>query len=124
LLGGIGAAGSAASLFPHPVTRIGGTAIGMGAGALNAYIDYLKGKAQPQQPAAMATGGLVGYANGKVVKEVFTPVATKILKASEALAPNEGKFLRPTQSDRMRSTMGDLGGPGFSKFQLEDPRVR
>lgn len=126
LIGGIGAAGSAASLIPHPVTRIGGTAIGMGAGALNAYIDYLKGKAQPQQPAAqpqpMATGGLASYAKGKAVKEVFTPVVTKIVKASEALGPNEGKFLRPTQSDRMRSTMGDLGGPGFPKFQLENPK--
>lgn len=123
LIGGIGAAGSAASLIPHPVTRIGGTAIGMGAGALNAYLDYLKGKAQPAaQPQPMAAGGLASYANGKAVKEVFTPVVTKIVKASEALGPNEGKFLRPTQSDRMRSTMGDLGGPGFPKFQLENPK--
>lgn len=122
-LGAIGALGSAASLIPHPITRIGGTAIGMGAGALNAYIDYLKSKAQPQQPAAqpMKDGGIVGYARGKAVKQVFTPVVTKIVKASEALGPNEGKYLLPTQSDRMRSTMGDLGGSGFSKFQLEKP---
>jgi hypothetical protein len=66
LIGGIGAAGSAASLIPHPVTRIGGTAVGLGASALNAYIDYLKGKSQPAaQPQPMATGGLVHLAGGK-----------------------------------------------------------
>jgi hypothetical protein len=70
----IGSAGSAAALFPHPVTRIGGTAIGMGAEALNSYLDYLKQKAQqPQQqqeqpqeqqmPVPMAQGGLVGGLN-------------------------------------------------------------
>lgn len=70
-IGAIGAAGSAASLIPHPITRIGGTAIGLGAGALNTYIDYLKSKSQPQQPAAqpqpMAMGGLVNMAAGKLV---------------------------------------------------------
>ena len=71
-----------------------------------------------------------GYAGGKRViaeealglaKKIFTPRETKILRASEALAPHEGKWLNLTQSDRMRSTEGDLGGPGFSKFQLEHP---
>ena len=59
-------------MIPHPLTRVGGTAIGVGAEALNAYLDYLKKKAQqpqPQQaqpeqqqpaPQAMAQGGLVG----------------------------------------------------------------
>jgi hypothetical protein len=83
-IGAIGAAGSAASLIPHPITRIGGTAIGMGAGALNAYLDYLKSKTQPQQPAAqsqpqnMAAGGLAGYAKGKAVKKVAESVAAKM----------------------------------------------
>lgn len=49
------------------------------------------------------------------------PTDTKIMRASEALSPHEGKYLNLTQSDRMRSTGGDLGGPGFSKFQLENP---
>lgn len=65
-IGAIGAAGSAASLFPHPITRIGGTAIGIGAGALNQYLDYLKSKAQ-QQPAPaqpMKEGGLAHFAKG------------------------------------------------------------
>ena len=57
---------------------------------------------------------------GGMTKLVKDPV-TKILRMSEALAPHEGKVLNITQSDRMRSTMGDLGGPGFSKFQLEHP---
>jgi hypothetical protein len=48
LIGGLGAIGSAASLIPHPIARIGGTAIGMGAEALNAYLDSLKSKNKPQ----------------------------------------------------------------------------
>jgi hypothetical protein len=91
LLGGIGAAGSAASLIPHPVTRIGGTAVGMGAGALNAYIDYLKNKAQPQpqaaqpqpQPQAMATGGLVNLAKGKAVSDALKKLKFDKFKMSE-----------------------------------------
>jgi hypothetical protein len=82
-LGAIGAAGSAASLIPHPITRIGGTAIGMGAGALNAYIDYLKSKAQPQQPAAMATGGLVHLAKGKAVSEALKKLKFDRFKMAE-----------------------------------------
>jgi hypothetical protein len=116
LIGGIGAAGSAASLIPHPVTRIGGTAVGMGAGALNAYIDYLKSKSQPQQPAAqpqpqplgMATGGLVGYAKGKAVK-----------KLSEVLIPREGQTLLGTMADRTKATEGFSGGPGFINLHPE-----
>jgi hypothetical protein len=111
-LGAIGAAGSAASLIPHPVTRIGGTAIGMGAGALNAYIDYLKSKAQPQQPAAqpqpMKEGGLAGYAKGKAVK-----------KLSEVLIPQEGKTLLGTMADRTKATGGFSGGPGFINLHPE-----
>lgn len=111
-LGAIGAAGSAASLIPHPITRIGGTAIGMGAGALNAYIDYLKSKAQPQQPAAqpqpMKAGGLTGYAKGKAVK-----------KLSEVLIPREGQTLFGTIADRTKATEGFFGGPGFINLYPE-----
>lgn len=71
----------------------------------------------------LARQGLISYAvpGGKAIKNEFIPTPTKVVKASEALGPNEGKYLLPTQSDRMRSTMGDLGGSGFSKFQLEKP---
>lgn len=75
-----------------------------------------------------AAGGVAGYAGGNAVKggleaakKLFVPKPTKIVRASEALGPHEGKYLNLTQSDRMRSTGGDLGGPGFSKFQLENP---
>ena len=52
------------------------------------------------------------------------PADTKIMRASEALSPHEGKWLNTTQSDRMRSTGGDLGGPGFSRFQQTDPAYK
>jgi hypothetical protein len=52
VISGLGALGSAASLIPHPISRIGGTAVGIGAEALNAYLDSLKNK------PAMASGGL------------------------------------------------------------------
>ena len=68
-----------------------------------------------------AAGGKIIEAGADIAKKLFTPRETKILRASEALAPHEGKWLNLTQSDRMRSTEGDLGGPGFSKFQLEHP---
>jgi len=61
VISGLGALGTAASMIPHPVTRIGGTAIGLGAEGLNTFLDYLKKKsqkpAQPQQPQQMAEGG-------------------------------------------------------------------
>jgi len=83
-IGAIGAAGSAASLIPHPVTRIGGTAIGMGAGALNAYIDYLKSKSQPQP---MAMGGLVNMARGKAVTETKKAATEAAKKLSAKMSP-------------------------------------
>jgi len=72
-------------------------------------------------PPGHAAGGEIIKAGADVAKKLFAPRETKILRASEALAPHEGKWLNLTQSDRMRSTGGDLGGPGFSKFQLENP---
>lgn len=68
VISGLGALGTAAAMIPHPVTRIGGTAIGLGAEGLNTFLDYLKKKsqkpaqpqqaqAQPQQPQQMAEGG-------------------------------------------------------------------
>jgi hypothetical protein len=72
----VGAIGSGLSLVPHPATRYGGAAIGMGAEGLNAFLDYLKNKSiqedqqppqqppqQQQMPVPMAQGGLVGGLN-------------------------------------------------------------
>jgi hypothetical protein len=54
LIGGLGAIGSAAAMLPHPIARVGGTALGMGAEALNMYLDSLKNKNKPQ---GMREGG-------------------------------------------------------------------
>jgi hypothetical protein len=76
-ISGIGSVGSSAMLLPHPIAKGAGFAVGAGAEALNAYLDYLKQKvqqpAQPQQqpapeqeqfaPQAMAQGGQVGGLN-------------------------------------------------------------
>jgi hypothetical protein len=69
-ISGIGSVGTAATLLPNPIAKGVGFTIGAGAEALNAYLDYLKNKAQqPQQeeqqqeqqmPVPMAQGGLVG----------------------------------------------------------------
>ena len=125
VISGTGSAGSAASTLlgkKHPIARIGGLGIGLLAPVINRAIDAQSAKEEK------AMGGPVGYASGKAVKggleaakKLLTPKQTKILRASEALGPHEGKYLNLTQSDRMRSTGGDLGGPGFSKFQLERP---
>jgi hypothetical protein len=75
-ISGLGALGSAASFVPHPATRVGGAAVGIGAEALNMYLDSLKKKVE-QQPAPapaqapmpqMAAGGLAGYDIGGKVK--------------------------------------------------------
>lgn len=54
----LGAAGSAASTIPHPLTRGLGTALGLGAPALNYLIDKTYGR------EGYATGGLVYLADG------------------------------------------------------------
>jgi hypothetical protein len=68
IISGLGAAGTGLAMVPHPVTRIGGTAVGIGAELLNGYIDQLKKNnpfdkmmQQPQQPQPqkMAHGGKV-----------------------------------------------------------------
>jgi hypothetical protein len=61
IIGGLGALGSAASFIPTPMTRVGGTAVGMGAEALNAYLDSLKEKDHKAAGGqiALAAGGLV-----------------------------------------------------------------
>jgi hypothetical protein len=108
-----------------PVAKLLGPAVGAAAPAINWLERKIIGPKEPE-PEQHAGGGLIGgYAGGKAVKGalefLFQPKATKIVKASEAFAPHEGKWLNVTQSDRMRSTNGDLGGPGFSKFQNEVP---
>lgn len=91
----------------------------VGSNAPNLLEDYMVQKARSAAPK-MAGGGAAKEAL-ELAKKAFAPKQTQVLRASEALGPHEGKWLNITQSDRMRSTEGDLGGPGFSKFQLEKP---
>ena len=58
IISGLGAMGTAASMLPHPIARIGGTAVGLGAEGLNMFLDKLKKKKQ------MAKGGLVDEEDG------------------------------------------------------------
>ena len=59
IIGGLGALGSAAAFIPTMPTRIGGTALGMGAAALNAYLDSLKEQAAAKKnKQAQPAGGL------------------------------------------------------------------
>ena len=113
----IGYAGAASQLLPKMKGRLGlvKPLVGVGAAGINA----LRG-----QPEGYAGGGKVDLLKEsiKAAKNIFTPRETQIVRASEALGPHEGKWLNVTQSDRMRSTGGDLGGPGFSRFQTIDPR--
>lgn len=116
----VGAGAGATSMVPGKY-RIPAAILAQGAGAVANWLDK-RNPRNEEEPAKKAEGGLAHLAKGgDVAKKLFAPVATKILKASEALGPHEGKWLNVTQSDRMRSTGGDLGGPGFSKFQLERP---
>jgi hypothetical protein len=117
-ISGIGSVGGVASMSSNPKLRLLGRGITTAAPILRSMT----------APEEKAMGGVVGYAKGKAVKggldaikKAFTPKQTNVVRASEALGQHEGKWLNTTQSDRMRSTGGDLGGPGFSKFQLERP---
>ena len=117
----IGSGSSLAALASNPKLARAGK-LGMAATILGKGYQSMQGREEK------ADGGPVGYAKGKAVKggleatkKLFTPKPTKVVRASEALGSHEGKYLNLTQSDRMRSTGGDLGGPGFSKFQLERP---
>lgn len=117
-LGAIGAAGSAASLIPHPITRIGGTAIGMGAGALNAYIDYLKSKAQQQQqpaaqPQPMKHGGLAHFAKGGST--------TPAWQRAEGKNP-EGGLNAKGRASYNRETGGNLKPPVSAEAAKSSPK--
>ena len=105
-ISGIGALGSAASFVPHPATRIGGATIGIGAEALNAYLDRLKEKAEQQPVQAPLSAPVPQMApGGSVLKQ--------LKKMHEVLAKDEGKYLLGTMADRTKATEGFKGGPGF-----------
>jgi hypothetical protein len=121
IVSGVGALGSAASFVPHPVTRLGGAAVGVGAGLLNMYLDKLKQKVD-QQPAPapaqapmpqMAAGGLAGYDIGGKVK-----LAKKL---SSGYLHHTAKNPNPLVGTRFE--VKDLGGLAPVKpMDLEDIR--
>ena len=74
IISGLGAMGTAASMLPHPVARIGGTAVGLGAEGLNMFLDKLKNKKK------MAKGGLVDEEDGLSKAE---KAALRILKKKQ-----------------------------------------
>lgn len=109
-ISGLGALGSAASFIPHPATRLGGAAIGVGAEALNMYLDSLKQKVEQQPAPAPAP-----------VQAPLSPAPQGMAKGGEVLkqlkklnlADLEGKTLLGTMSDRTRVGGGLKGGPMF-----------
>jgi hypothetical protein len=74
IISGIGALGTTAAMAPHPVPRIVGTAVGMGAEGLNMFLDKLKNKNE------MAKGGLVDEEDGLSKAE---KVALRIMKKKQ-----------------------------------------
>ena len=94
-ISGLGALGSAASFVPTPVTRFGGSAVGIGAEMLNMYLDSLKKKVEGmQQPAAapapvqgpLSQTAPQGMAKGGEVEVKLPGKAGKIAKIGKALS--------------------------------------
>ena len=112
-ISGLGALGSAASFIPTPMTRFGGAAVGIGAEALNAYLDSLKkkveGMGQPATAPAPVQGPLSQPAPQGMAK------GGEVLKQLKKLnlADLEGKTLLGTMSDRTKVGGGLKGGPMF-----------
>jgi hypothetical protein len=88
IISGIGAMGTAASMIPHPIARVGGTAVGMGAEGLNMFLDKLKNKKQ------MAKGGLVDEEDGLSKAEKTALRLMKKKKKVKRLA--DGGLTAPT----------------------------
>ena len=130
IVSGIGTVGGLASLAPHPLVRGVGTAVAMGAPALNMYLD----QSRKEKERGFAKGGKVVEELPKLLKAArefikptaeevaaFAPKATKQVKLSEALQNDVNKYLGLHQSDPMGTHGGRMGGTGFSEFQRTRP---
>ena len=71
----------------------------------------------------MAGKGKVAVSALEAVVKAMAEAQPKLIRASEALAPHEGKILKPLQYDRMRVNLetNDLGGPEYSGLSLYNP---
>ena len=133
-MSGAGAVGGLGMLSRIKPIRAAGTLMGLGVPLTRMYKSLTEDEENVERRAA---GGLAGYAKGKMVKEIaagktpqaledvlnfFKPKETKMMKASEAFAPNEGGVAHLTQSDRLKATDGELGGFEFSGHQLTKPK--
>jgi hypothetical protein len=120
IISGIGALGTAAAMIPHPVTRIGGTAIGLGAEGLNTFLDYLKKKSQnpaqpqPQQPQQMAEGGSAKKKMSKAER-----AAKAIRENNKKKVPHlaKGGELPPPENAARTQIIGTL--PTYEKAEEE-----
>jgi len=71
----------------------------------------------------MAKSKVIAISALEAVKKAMEKVKPELKRASEVLAPHEGKILKPLQYDRMRVNLeeGDLGGPEYSALSLYNP---
>jgi len=107
----IGSVASGLSLFPHPVTRLGGAAVGIGAEALNSYLDHLKQKAeQPPAPAPAPAPAPVPMAAGGAIQHFAG------LKKSGAVSAAEG-------TGKMVSSLAKKFGYDSKKLSEDYPQT-
>jgi hypothetical protein len=109
--------------IPIPVKPIA-SAISTGASFLADLLD--KRNPRDEDTEKKAQGGLIHLADGGGPKlpgkfGKFQKVASKILKASEALGAHEGKKLGLTQTDNFGVHGGRMGGNRFPDFQNTSP---
>jgi hypothetical protein len=135
-LSGAGAVGGLGMLSRIKPIRAAGTLMGLGVPLARMYKSLTEDE-EKEKVERRAAGGLAGYSRGsKVVKEIaagktpqaledvlkfFKPKETKMMKASEALAPHYNKYLGLGQTDNFGVHGGRMGGNQFPNFQNISP---
>lgn len=135
-LSGAGAVGGLGMLSRIKPIRAAGTLMGLGVPLARMYKGLTEDE-EKEKVERRAAGGLAGYSRGsKVVKEIaagktpqaledvlnfFKPKETKVMKASEAMAPHYNKYLGLTQTDNFGVHGGRMGGNQFPNFQNISP---
>jgi hypothetical protein len=71
----------------------------------------------------MAKASKIAISALEAVKQAVAKAKPELKRASEVLAPHEGKILKPLQYDRMRVNLetDELGGPEYSGLSLYNP---
>lgn len=110
VISGLGALGSVLSFIPHPITRIGGTALAAGAPLL---LSAMEGKDEEKKETGgvnnpMAEGGLAHMAKGKSVTEAIKKFAFPAAeKAGETQIP--GTIPTYRKANEILNTLGAQG---------------